>query len=85
MYLFADIREFGLSSFGFCQRLLDEARVLASPGSAFGAAGEGFVRFSWLVPADDIRTAIERLGQFVISLRRKAAPPPRHSVEGGMQ
>jgi acetylornithine/N-succinyldiaminopimelate aminotransferase len=49
----------GFTSASYASRLLDEA-IVVSPGTAFGAAGEGFVRVS-LVPAlQDIEEAIER-------------------------
>jgi alanine-synthesizing transaminase len=42
----------GMSSFDFAMKLLREADVLVSPGSAFGEAGEGYIRMA-LVEKDD--------------------------------
>ena len=36
----------GLSSWKFFDRLLDRAGIIGTPGSGFGAAGEGCFRFS---------------------------------------
>jgi acetylornithine aminotransferase len=58
LYLWVKVPE-GFTSATYASRLLDEA-IVVSPGTAFGAAGEGFVRVS-LVPAlQDIEEAIER-------------------------
>lgn len=51
----------GLDSAGVCKRLLEEADIVGVPGSAFGRAGEGFVRFSLGVPTERIHAAVERM------------------------
>ena len=63
-YLFPDIRAFGLSSKEFCDRLLEEERVVCVPGSAFGSKGEGFIRMAYTADAVKIREAMERLARF---------------------
>ena len=35
-----------MTSFDFCKKMIEEAGVVLTPGSSFGANGEGFVRFS---------------------------------------
>ena len=61
-YAYADIAPFGLDSAAFCARLLDEARVAATPGLDFDAARGGrFVRFSYCGPEDDMHEAAERI------------------------
>jgi aminotransferase len=67
-YVFADIRNTGLTGEEFCLRLLDEHGVACVPGSAFGACGEGFVRMSYATSLEKIRIAAERLSAFVRSL-----------------
>ena len=52
----------------FALRLLQEAHVAVSPGSGFGADGEGFIRFA-LVENE------QRIGQAVRGLRRALALP----------
>jgi acetylornithine aminotransferase len=58
LYLWVKVPD-GFTSGGYASRLLDEG-IVVSPGTAFGEAGEGYVRVS-LVPAlQDIEEAIER-------------------------
>ncbi len=68
-YVFPCIKEFGMTSEEFATRLLDEEKVAAVPGTAFGACGEGFLRVSYAYSLDDLREAINRLGRFVERLR----------------
>jgi len=68
-YVFADISSFGLSSVDFCNRLLDEAKVVCIPGSAFGECGEGFIRIAYTCSDDDLREAVQRIAKFCQSLR----------------
>lgn len=63
-YVFADIRNFGLSSAEFCDRLLDEAKVVCIPGSAFGDCGEGFIRIAYTCNEEDLYEALSRLKTF---------------------
>lgn len=68
-YVFPCIKEFGMTSEEFATRLLDEEKVAAVPGTAFGDCGEGFLRVSYAYSLDDLREAISRLGRFVERLR----------------
>lgn len=45
-------------------RLLDEHRVVTMPGAAFGAAGEGWLRLSWVATPEALATGIERVAAF---------------------
>ena len=67
-YLFPDLRAFGLDSVTFCNRLLDEARVVCIPGSAFGPHGEGFMRVSYTTEPDKLAEAMQRLKDFCAKL-----------------
>lgn len=60
-YVFADISSFAQPSSDFARRVLDEARVALTPGSAFGAGGEGYVRFNLAPPLAVIRDGLDRL------------------------
>ena len=68
-YVFADIRSSGLSSEEFCERLMYEKRVVVVPGTAFGDAGEGFVRISYSYSIDHIQQALRRMEEFMNSLK----------------
>ncbi len=68
-YVFPCIREFGMTSDEFAVRLLDEEKVAAVPGTAFGECGEGFLRVSYAYSLEDLKEAVGRLGRFVERLR----------------
>jgi aspartate aminotransferase len=60
-YVFANIKETGLSDIEFCDLILSEVSVAACPGSFFGKYGEGYVRFCFANSEKKIRIAIERI------------------------
>jgi len=64
-YVFPSIAATGLSSDEFAEKLLYEEQVAVVPGSAFGAAGEGYVRCTYCTAQEKIEQAIERMGRFV--------------------
>jgi LL-diaminopimelate aminotransferase len=53
----------GLSSAEFTAKLLDEAGVVTTPGNGFGAAGEGYVRFTVCVDKTRLKEVAERIRQ----------------------
>ena len=63
-YLFPSIKGTGMDSMTFCNRLLDEAKVVCVPGNAFGVCGEGHMRVSYSGRREDIEMAIERISDF---------------------
>lgn len=64
IYIWARVPE-GETSASFTERVLEEAAVVISPGAAYGAAGEGFVRMSLTVPDDRLNEAADRIGALV--------------------
>lgn len=70
-YVFPSIREFGMTSEEFASRFLEEEKVAAVPGTAFGDCGEGFLRISYAYSLDNLKIAIGRLKNFVERLRRE--------------
>jgi aminotransferase len=64
-YAFPDIRVSGMTSEQFAFSLLDEERVAAVPGPAFGLGGEGYVRMCYATAKDKIEEALERMQRFV--------------------
>jgi LL-diaminopimelate aminotransferase len=50
----------GLSSWGFFDRLLSKAHLVGTPGSGFGAAGEGYFRLSAFNSRANVEQAVER-------------------------
>ena len=53
----------GFSSGEFANKLLEEAGIIVSPGTAFGPSGEGYFRIALSVTADRIDEVINRLKQ----------------------
>ncbi|WP_019137947.1 pyridoxal phosphate-dependent aminotransferase [Peptoniphilus timonensis] len=60
-YAFINIKDVGVSSEEFCNYLLDEECVAVVPGTVFGSAGEGFIRFSYASSYDDIVEGLNRM------------------------
>ncbi|WP_171033967.1 pyridoxal phosphate-dependent aminotransferase [Lichenicoccus roseus] len=61
-YLYADISARSGDSLSFANRILDETGVAVTPGVDFDAGrGQGFLRFSYCGPEDDMRNAPSRL------------------------
>lgn len=67
-YAFPEIRHFGLSSKEFSLRLLDQEKVAAVPGTAFGPCGEGFIRCAYATSMEDIQEAMNRIQRFIRGL-----------------
>lgn len=63
-YLFPSIKGTGMDSTTFCNRLLDEAKVVCVPGNAFGECGEGYIRVSYSGEKTSVIEAIERICKF---------------------
>ncbi len=72
-YVFPKITSTGLTSQEFSMRLLHEKRVAVVPGTAFGPSGEGHVRCSYATGLEQIKTAMQRIAEFVAELRREDA------------
>lgn len=51
----------GYDAESFARDLLERAEVVVVPGSAYGAHGEGYVRFSLTLPDDRLREGAERI------------------------
>ncbi len=67
-YLFPNISKFGISDTEFCAKLLEQEKVAAVPGSAFGA--EGYLRLSYATSDEIIKKGVERLAHFCATLRK---------------
>lgn len=66
MYLWVPIptRE---SSSDFATRLLEQAAVVVTPGSAYGSAGEGYVRMALTIPEERLHEAFDRIAPVLAS------------------
>jgi aspartate aminotransferase len=64
-YLFPSFPNSSKTSLELADALLDEAEIAATPGIAFGGAGEGHVRFTIATAMADLERAVERLADVV--------------------
>ena len=60
-YVFPNITGTGLTSAGLAAMLLQDAGVAALGGTAFGAYGEGFLRFSYANSVENIQAALDAI------------------------
>lgn len=60
-YAFPDVSRLNIPSAEIANKLLEEAKVASIPGSAFGAAGEGYLRFSFAPSQQNIEEGISRV------------------------
>jgi LL-diaminopimelate aminotransferase len=60
IYVWAPVPE-GHTSASYCELVLEESAVVISPGSAYGANGEGFFRISLTIADERLTEAVERL------------------------
>jgi len=65
-YLFPNISKTGLKSADFCARLLEQEKVAAVPGIAFGA--DDYLRISYATSLANIEKGLARMDRFVRSL-----------------
>ncbi|MFC1974244.1 LL-diaminopimelate aminotransferase [Chloroflexota bacterium] len=69
LYIWAEIPQ-GYTSFDFCEKLLEEASVVVTPGSGYGKYGEGYIRLSLTTPDDLVREGLDRLEKWQASQGR---------------
>ncbi|HEY8601623.1 MAG TPA: aminotransferase class I/II-fold pyridoxal phosphate-dependent enzyme, partial [Thermomicrobiales bacterium] len=62
-YALADIRGTGLTSAECAELLLTEGGVAVTPGNAFGAAGEGFIRLSYATSDELLQRSIAQMSK----------------------
>lgn len=67
-YAFPSVKNTGLSSEEFAERLMNEQKVVTIPGNVFGEAGTGFLRCSYATSREEIEIALERIGVFMDGL-----------------
>ena len=67
-YLFPNIAKLSLNSTEFCARLLDQEKVAAVPGIAFGA--DDYLRISYATSLANIEKGLDRLERFAKSLAK---------------
>ena len=63
MFVWAPIPPKYASSMDFCMDLVEKSGVLCTPGSSFGPAAEGYVRFALTMPAGQIAQAVQAIAE----------------------
>ena len=69
-YVFPCIKSTGMTSDQFCEELLKDQLVACVPGTAFGEAGEGFIRVSYAYSIEHIKEATSRIKKFLDKLKK---------------
>ncbi|MBO9130381.1 aminotransferase A [Bacillus sp. 165] len=64
-YIFPYIGQFGMNSFDFAMKLVQEAGVAVVPGTAFSEYGEGYIRLSYAYSMETLIEACNRLETFI--------------------
>ncbi len=67
-YAFPKVSSTGLNGEEFAERLLLEKNVAVVPGDAFGECGKNYVRCAYAVSMEKLKTAAERMEEFVNSI-----------------
>jgi aminotransferase len=70
-YVFPSVKDTGLSSEEFAERLLLEKGVAVVPGNAFGECGEGYIRCAYAVSMEKLKIAVEKIEEFVGDLQKR--------------
>jgi aspartate/methionine/tyrosine aminotransferase len=68
-YAFPNVTHTGWKAKELANALLEQAGVAIIGGPDFGILGEGYVRLSYANSTDNIRNALDRMGEFLSSLK----------------
>lgn len=63
-YVFADVSDTAVPVSELADRLLEEMKVVVTPGSCFGACGEGHIRLSFANSIENIDKALDRIDSY---------------------
>lgn len=61
MFVWAKLPENAGDSEAYIDQLLEKHHIFIAPGTIFGSAGKGYVRFSLCVPEERIKEALKRI------------------------
>jgi aspartate/methionine/tyrosine aminotransferase len=68
-YVFPNVQGVPMDSGKLARELLDTAGVAALSGTAFGALGDGYLRFSYANSVENIRKGLDRIGGYITGLK----------------
>src|SRR5262249_12900259 len=71
-YVLANARPLSTDSVSLAREILESCHVAVTPGAAFGANAEGYLRFSYASSLERIEEGLERLRRFLGGSRRLA-------------
>ncbi len=69
-YAFPNISGTGLAAKELQNLMLEKAGVATVAGTSFGIHGEGYIRFSYANSIDNIRAAIQRVGNLLLDIKK---------------
>jgi aspartate/methionine/tyrosine aminotransferase len=68
-YVFPNVKGVPMKSGQLAKELLDVAGVAVLSGTAFGANGDGYLRLSYANSVENIRKALDRMGEYITSIK----------------
>jgi aspartate/methionine/tyrosine aminotransferase len=74
-YVLANARHLSMDSVSLAREILETSHVAVTPGAAFGANAEGYLRFSYASSLERLQEGLERLRRFLGDSRRTTARP----------
>ena len=69
-YAFPNITGTGLSAKDLQNMMLEKAGVATVAGTSFGIHGEGYIRFSYANSLENIKKAVDRIGNLLLEVRK---------------
>ncbi|MEI4769555.1 aminotransferase class I/II-fold pyridoxal phosphate-dependent enzyme [Psychrobacillus sp. FJAT-51614] len=69
-YIFPSIKAFGMNSFDFATKLLQEGGVAVVPGSTFTPYGEGYIRISYAYSMEVLKEGLNRVEKFIQTIQK---------------
>ncbi len=64
-YVFANARHLGPDSYSLALDILEKAHIGVTPGIAFGANGEGYLRFSYANSMENLTLGLDRMETYI--------------------
>ncbi len=64
-YLFPSIKKYGMKSWDFATKLLEEEKLAVVPGIAFSDYGDDYIRISYAYHQDQLKEGLDRLERFL--------------------
>ncbi len=76
-YLFVNVKpilaKLGIKASELADKIMREAHVVILPGTAFGAYGEGYIRFSYVSSEQDIKEGMRRMKEYIEKIYQPVA------------